>query len=351
MTTLETPPSAAPGEVVGRAVVAAAVEARGVVRRYRGGRGVGPVDLRAGAGEVLVLMGPNGAGKTTLLRLLATVDRPQAGAVLWHGAADVAAARRSLGLSLDSTVEEPTLSGLQSAHFWCRQWIADSGVALQLCKEALRRFGLWEVRDEPVGVYSFGMRRRLALVEALAHQPRLALLDEPTAGLDPAGVQALIGELRARALAGCATVVASNDPNFSAAVADRVAFLVRGELVRGGAPAELLAAVGAARVAELRFADDAAPAGGWRDAPADLDPGGGLAVSLRALWQVPGVERVDAHPGGAVVRYRDPAALPRIVAAADRPAGRLRDLHVHEPDLGDAFRELTGERLADEGTS
>jgi ABC-2 type transport system ATP-binding protein len=391
MTTLETP-AVATREVAGRAVDAA-ISARGVERRYRGGRGVGPVDLRVAGGEVVVLMGPNGAGKTTLLRVLATVDRPQRGSVAWYGAADVAAARRSLGLSLDSTVEEATLSGLQSAHFWCRQWVGDAGVALQLCEDTLRRFGLWEMRNEPVGAYSYGMRRRLALVEALAHRPRLALLDEPTAGLDPTGVQALLAELRARSLAGAATVVASNDPNFSAAAADRVAFLMRGALVRCGTPAELLAAVGAARVAELRFADGGVSVGSSQDVPHDLDPGGGLlrlqgsanaerggglfgaratadaepgvalsrvqgtadveatgaqAVHLRALWQVPGVERVDAQPGGAVVRYRDPAALPRIVAAADRPGGRLRDLHVHEPDLGDAFRELTGERLGEE---
>jgi ABC-type multidrug transport system ATPase subunit len=299
-------------------MTAPAVEAREVSRRYRGGRGVGPVDLCVDAGEVLVLMGPNGAGKTTLLRLLATVDRPQHGAVRWHGG-DAATARRSIGLALDSAVEEATLSGLQATHFWCRQWIADSGRAQRLCEDALRRFGLWEVRDEPVGTYSYGMRRRLALAQALAHDPRLALLDEPTAGLDPAGVQALVTELHRRAASGLTSVVASNDPNFAAAAAHRVAFVSRGFVVHCATPAELLARVGAARVAELVA----------------------TASDLNALAAVRGVERVDPRPDGCAVRYHDPAALPGIVAAVDH----LRELRVREPNLGDAFRELTGDQL------
>jgi ABC-2 type transport system ATP-binding protein len=310
-------------------VSALAVEARGVEQRYRGGRGVGPVDLCVAPGEVLVLMGPNGAGKTTLLRLLATLGRPQRGELLWFGAPRGRAARESIGLSLDTAVEEATLSGLQAAHFWCRQWVGDGGVALRLCEESLRRFGLWEVRDEPVGAYSFGMRRRLALVEALAHEPRLALLDEPTAGLDPTGVRALVEELQRRTVSGRSTVVASNDANFSAAAAHRVAFLVDGRLVRCAPPSELLASVGAARVAELLGHAAAGP------------------LDVAALRAVPGVERVDAgtQAGEVLVRYRDAAALPRIVAAADRPAGRLRAMRLHEPDLGDAFRELTGADL------
>jgi ABC-2 type transport system ATP-binding protein len=310
-------------------VTVAAIEALGVERRYRGGRGVGPVDLRLHAGEVLVLMGPNGAGKTTLLRLLATIDAPRRGTLRWDGG-DAARARRSLGLALDSAVEEATLSGLQATHFWCRQWVRDGTRARELCEAALRRFGLWEVRDEPVGAYSYGMRRRLALAQALAHEPHLALLDEPTAGLDPAGVEALAVELRRRSTAGWATLVASNDPAFTAAVAHRVAFLSGGALLRCADPAELLAAVTAARVAEL----GAAPA-----TPLDLD----------ALGRVGGVERVEARAGGgAVVRFHDPAALPAIVAAADQPGGRLRQVRLHEPDLRDAFRELTGEDLAPE---
>ncbi len=83
-----------------------AVEARGVERRYRGGRGVGPVDLRVESGEVVVLMGPNGAGKTTLLRLLATLGAPRRGEVRWFGGASAASARRGVGLSPDTAQEE-----------------------------------------------------------------------------------------------------------------------------------------------------------------------------------------------------------------------------------------------------
>jgi ABC-2 type transport system ATP-binding protein len=305
------------------------VEARGVSLRYRGGRGVGPVDLSVEPGEVVVLMGPNGAGKTTLLRLLATLGRPQRGELRWFGACDARAARRWLGLSLDTALEDESLSGLQAAHFWCRQWVREPALALALCEEALQRFGLWEVRDEPVGAYSYGMRRRLALAEALGHEPRLALLDEPTAGLDPAGVQALVGELRRRSAEGRTTVVASNDANFSAVVAHRVAFMVDGRVVRCAAPEELLAGVGVAWVAELSVRDP----------------------DLQALRDVFGVQRVDVHDGGAevVVRYRDASALPGIVAVADGPGGRLRAMRLHEPDLGDAFRELTGTALREEG--
>ncbi|HXA29506.1 MAG TPA: ABC transporter ATP-binding protein [Candidatus Angelobacter sp.] len=304
-----------------------AVEAHGVEQRYRGGRGAGPVDLRVEPGEVVVLMGPNGAGKTTLLRLLATLGRPQRGELRWFGAADAAAARRRLGLSLDTALEDESLSGLQAAHFWCRQWVREPPLALALCEEALQRFGLWEVRHEPVGAYSFGMRRRLALAEALAHEPGLALLDEPTAGLDPAGVQALLAELRRRSAAGRASVVASNDANFSALAAHRVAFMVDGRMLRCAPPDELLAGVGAARVAELRV----------------------RSADVEALRDVVGVARVDVREGGdLVVRYRDASVLPRIVAAADRPGGRLRSMRLHEPDLGDAFRELTGAELGEE---
>jgi ABC-2 type transport system ATP-binding protein len=304
-------------------VTGAAVETDAVERRFPGGRGVGPVSLRVEAGECLALMGHNGAGKTTLLRMLATVDRPQRGVVRWDGDRSPRAARRSLGLALDGVDEDPCLTGRQAAHFWCRRWVTDRAAARRLVGAALDRFGLAAVADEPVGGYSFGMLRRLGLVEALAHEPALAFLDEPTAGLDPLGVDALRDELRRRDLSGRTTVVASNDCGFVEAACDRVAFLAGGAVARCAAPRTLLGDAEAARVAELTTTRP-------------------LAAAAAAL--LPGVLDAVAVEGGLRVRFTGPAALPALVALADGGGG-LRSLRVRRADLGDSFAALTGRAL------
>ncbi len=303
---------------------AVTVEAREVERRYPGGRGIGPVSLRVEAGESLALMGHNGAGKTTLLRLLATADRPRRGELRWYGERSPRAARRSLGLALDGVDEEPCLSGRQAAHFWCRRWVADRERARRLVDAALGRFGLAGVADEPLGRYSYGMRRRLALVEALAHEPALAFLDEPTAGLDPEGAATLGDELRRRDAAGLTSVVASNDCSFVEAACGRVAFLAAGRLARCAAPRELLGDGDGTRVAELTLV-------GTADAA--------------AFARLPGVRDAVAVEAGLRVRFTGAEALPAIVALADAASPGLRALRLRRADLGDCFAALTGRAL------
>ncbi|MFN2451652.1 MAG: ATP-binding cassette domain-containing protein [Candidatus Dormibacteria bacterium] len=296
--------------------------------RYRGGGGVGPVALRIDAGEVAAVMGPNGSGKTTLLLLLAGLLGPQRGAVRWWGRPDSGAARRRLGVALDDSVEDSALSGRQATTFWCRQWVSDPTEARRLADAALHDLGLTSVADRAVGGYSFGMRRRLGLAQALAHRPPLLLLDEPTAGLDPDGVGDLVGLLRHRAAGGDAILVASNDASFVAAAADRVLLLDGGRLVHAGTPAELMAGVDSAR---------------WADVESD-DP----AALVSRLRQVVGADRCERIPGGARIRLGREPSLAQVVLAADAVDGGLRALHVHETDLADCFRQLTGHPLVDE---
>ncbi len=303
----------------------AVISARGVVRRYRNGRGVGPVDLEVNAGQTTALMGRNGCGKTTLLRVLATVSRPQRGEVRWFGA-DGAAARRHLGLALDGALEDGGLSGRQATHFWCAQWVADAQEVRERTDCVLVSLGLAGAADDAVASYSFGMRRRLALAAALVHTPAIALLDEPTAGLDPDGCAQLAALIAQRSRHGHATVVASNDPGFVEAVADRVAFLDEGAVVRCAPPPELLAGLPAGRVAELMI------------------EGGG---SRSALRDVPGVVAVTIDGVTATVRFESDGAIAALVAAADAPGGKLMELRLRRPDLGDCFRELTGHPLRD----
>lgn len=301
------------------------IRARGVVRRYRNGRGVGPLDIDVRAGETMALMGRNGCGKTTLLRVLATVSRSQRGQVRWFGG-DAAIARRHLGLALDGALEDGGLTGRQATHFWCAQWIADATDVRERTDDVLLCLGLAGAADDAVASYSFGMRRRLALAAALVHGPAIALLDEPTAGLDPDGCVQLAALIAERSRHGHATVIASNDPGFVEVVADRVAFLDEGVLLRCAPPRELLATLPAGRVAELTIA------------------GGG---SRSALFDVPGVVAVTVDGTTTTVRFAGDGAIAALVAAADAPGGRLQELRLRRPDLGDCFRELTGHPLRD----
>ena len=144
-------------------------------------------------GERTAIMGANGAGKTTLLRILATSTRPRHGTCAWCGTAVPRGGRRLIGFAADAMLDDPGLTGRQSTYFWCRQWAPGRDIHGAV-EDALRRLGLADVADEPIAGYSFGMRRRLALAQALAHEPRIALLDEPTAGLDAEGTQWLGAE-------------------------------------------------------------------------------------------------------------------------------------------------------------
>jgi len=303
--------------------VAPVLQADGVALRHRNGRGVGPLSLDAGAGECIGLMGPNGAGKTTLLRLLATLEHTRHGSLRWFGGLGPVQARRHIGLAPDTVVEEGSLTARQATHFWARQWLSRDAAAAHV-QRALHAFDLEEVADERVSHFSFGMRRRLGLSQAFVHDPSLVLLDEPTAGLDPAGVLALRTVLQQRRVVGQTAVVASNDCDFVAAVCDRVIFLVDGIVARDAAPATLLGALGSHRRAELEVAE-----------PCDG----------RALQAISGVVVVDAKGCALTLELEDSMALAAAVAVADKPGGNLRSLRVHSPDLADAFWQVTGTAL------
>ena len=329
----------------------------GAIRRYPGGRSVGPIDIDVRAGEVRALMGSNGAGKSTLLRLLATADRTDGGRVSWWGDPSPRRARRQMGYAADEPIEETTLSPRQATYFWCRQWVADAVLARRLTSETLDSLGLGDRADEPVGTLSYGLRRRLALAQDLAHRPALALFDEPSAGLDPDGAAVVTSALRARAAAGLTTVVASNDPEFVAGVADRVAMLHQGRCLRVAPLPELLAEVPRRRIVELRVGETApggrggpaTPGTGWtpaRGASDDRRPGwaqGALTLAVtERLASLSGVVVLSADDGRVVAELEEDAALAPLVAAADSVGSGVRSLEVRRPDLRECFHALVG---------
>lgn len=299
--------------------------------------GLDGVDLAVAAGERVVLLGPNGSGKTTLLRVLSTALRPDGGALRLLDRPVPPATpslRRRLGVLPDRPAHLEALTARENAHLFARARGLAAADARDRVEALLDRFELSGVADVAVGAFSLGMRRRLALVEAFVHEPELLLLDEPSLGLDPSGVDALVVLLEERTAesagtAGSAVIVALNDPVVAARLATRVVMLDEGRVVVDAPPSRLLAELG----------------GGSR---CTVEVEGSRDVASRALARLEESGDVIAEGGRDRLQLRLPAGttrLPAVVTALVEAGVGIRSLRVREADLSDVFRSRTGRAL------
>ncbi len=200
--------------------------------------------LELGAG-VLGLLGPNGAGKTTLMSILATITRPTSGHIRWNGtdlAADPNAIRGVLGYLPQDFGVYPNLNAVEFLEYLAAVKGLDSAAARRRIDELLNLVNLTEVRKRPLGGYSGGMRQRIGIAQALLNDPRLLIVDEPTAGLDPeerVRFRNLLSDLSGERIVILSTHIVSDVE----ATATDIALISQGRLVAHAAPENLLAAV------------------------------------------------------------------------------------------------------------
>jgi len=216
-------------------VSGAAIEARGLARRFGALVALHPLDLDVAPGRVLAVLGPNGAGKSTLIRLLSGLARPSAGHVaIGAPAADRRARRARVGLLAHETLLYPALTARENLRFAGRLYgVADPAARADAL---LQRFELGGVAERRVGTFSRGTAQRVAIARALVHEPAALLLDEPFSGLDERAAEGL--EELVRGLAGhCTVVLTSHDLPRAARLADQVL------LLSGGRGRELPAAL------------------------------------------------------------------------------------------------------------
>jgi ABC-2 type transport system ATP-binding protein len=246
-------------------VSAAPIEARGLVKRYGEIVAVDHVDLTVSAGDVYGYLGPNGAGKTTSLRMLLGLIRPDGGSARLFGRdplIDGAHALDGVAGFVEAPRFYPYMSGRRNLELVAA---LDGDGAAGRIEAALETVDLVDRAKDKVGGYSHGMRQRLGIAGALVRDPRLLLLDEPTTGLDPAGMRDMRALIRRLADQGITVLLSSHLMGEVEELCDRVAIVRSGRVVYEGALDELLATT-AGRY-ELRTTDDAPAAAIARRAP------------------------------------------------------------------------------------
>lgn len=205
------------------------VRARGLVKAYGATVALRGVDATLMPAELCLVEGANGSGKSTLLGILGTVIKPTAGTIDYEPLGDdVMLVRAEIGWVSHDTLAYPDLTGRKNVELAARLVGLDEREAWA---RASSRFELGAFASRPVRTYSRGQRQRIALARALLHEPSLVLLDEPTTGLDKAGVARLLAVVTEEVARGAAVVVVSHEPELFRDQARARIVLERGRVV------------------------------------------------------------------------------------------------------------------------
>ena len=209
------------------------IRVEGLTKTYASGhQALKPIDLAIDRGEIFALLGPNGAGKTTLISIICGIVKASAGRVLVDGAdvvADYRAAREKIGL----VPQELTIDAFERVQDTVAFSRGLFGKARDdaFVEKVLKDLSLWDKRTTRLMALSGGMKRRVMIAKALAHEPRILFLDEPTAGVDVElrrDMWAMVRDLRA---SGVTVILTTHYIEEAEEMADRVGVINRGEII------------------------------------------------------------------------------------------------------------------------
>jgi daunorubicin resistance ABC transporter ATP-binding subunit len=307
------------------------IEAQGLRKSFGEVHALDGLDLVAESGRVTALLGPNGAGKTTFISAVATLLRPDSGA-LHVGGIDVLASphevRRIIGLAGQYASVEPAMSGRENLELVARLFGLGKAEARSATAEVLELLDLVEAGDALVRTYSGGMRRRLDLGASLVGRPRVLLLDEPTTGLDPRSRQELWVAIRELVASGTDVLLTTQYLEEADQLARDVIIVDHGRVIASGSPDELKAEAGR-DVIELRTREHH-----------ELDAAGEVLASVAT--EAPRVDH-DARRVSAPVDGADQLAA--VVRLLDERGLALDDIALRRPTLDEVFLALTGQPI------
>ncbi len=294
------------------------LELEGLTRRYGTLTALDDLSFSVPAGQVVGFLGPNGAGKTTTMRAVFGLTDLDAGRVMWNGAPVGQAERRRFGYMPEERGLYPAMLVGEQLEYLGRLHGMSATDAQVATKTWLERLGVTDRVDSKVDALSHGNQQRVQLAAALVHRPELLILDEPLAGLDPSGIDAIGGVLVEQARSGCCVIFSSHQLDQVEDLCESVTIIDHGRLVVTGKVDDL--ATSGPRRLVVRVEGD-------RD----------------ALWAhgIAGVT-ISEVDGGEARLVLDASVDSESVLRAAMAAGRVTEFVFERRRLSEVFREALG---------
>jgi len=309
-----------------------AIRCKDLVKSYRGGvQAVRGLDLEVYEGECFGLLGPNGAGKTTTIEILEGLLEPTSGEVEVLGRS-WGSRERELRGRIGISLQETKLPEKITVHEILRLFRSFYPRGLEP-DEAIRLVGLEEKSNARTGKLSGGQKQRLAIACALAGDPDLLFLDEPTTGLDPHARRQLWDILKTFRSRGRTILLTTHYMDEAERLCDRVAVVDKGRVIALGTPQELIASLGGEHVIELTLEGN-----GSGDPPGEL--------GSEAMREIPGVNAVRIEGRKVSLTAFEPhRAIPRILERLGGNGTAVSGLAMRHASLEDVFVKLTGRSM------
>ena len=303
------------------------IQACELVHEYAPGRGVSGVSLDVEVGECFAILGRNGSGKTTLTRLILGLERPSSGTLTVLGCRLDSGERQHLeriGVALDVSIHWEHLSGGENTYFILRSYGMPCGQIDRRLDEFFSLADLGDRIDDEVKTYSFGMRRKLSIIQAFCHDPELFVLDEPTTGLDPQFLLRLTDIVKTRTKEGQTTWIAGNDPDWIGSVATRVGVMISGQILNVGKVEDFVN---------------------------EVSPLQKIQVNISQQAHIPPLEKAAIRSFNqtgktiTAILENDPMLVPMIMEWIVSQGGEINTVEVSRGTLRDAFLLKTGRTL------
>jgi len=218
------------------------IELKNLTKKFGEIVAVNRLNLSVSEGEIFGFIGPNGAGKTTTLRMMSGILAPTEGSIMIDGinmARQPEKAKQRMGYIPDRPFLYEKLTGIEFLRFTADLFGVEDGLFKEESESLLKKFSIYDWRDELIESYSHGMKQRLIISAALLHEPKALIIDEPMVGLDPAGIRMMKNLFRDLSEKGTTLFMSTHTLSVAENICDRIGVIHKGKLIAIGTVEDL----------------------------------------------------------------------------------------------------------------